>query len=154
LKLSRDGWTGLAALAASLFLFAMTLGLKESPLVPIGPGFYPQIILGLTAVLAAALLFVSFRDPSARAAGEPKNYGLVFGVFAICGVYAGALPFVGFRIATLLFVAALHATLDWPKTRKGWGAVAVNAVITTLVTYILFEKYLTVLLPRGIWTDF
>src|SRR5687768_10722448 len=56
LKLSREGWTGLAALAASLVLFTLTLDLKPNPLVPIGPGFYPRIVLGLSAVLAAALI--------------------------------------------------------------------------------------------------
>jgi hypothetical protein len=35
LKLSREGWTGLAALAASLVLFTLTLDLKPNPLVPI-----------------------------------------------------------------------------------------------------------------------
>jgi putative tricarboxylic transport membrane protein len=44
LKLSKDGWAGLAVLAASLFLFALTVGLQDNPLVPIGPGFYPRIV--------------------------------------------------------------------------------------------------------------
>ena len=56
MKLSRDGWGGLAVLAASLLLFWGTLGLKDNPLVPIGPGFYPRIVLGLTAVLSLWLL--------------------------------------------------------------------------------------------------
>ena len=57
-RLSSRGtaWRGSSCLAASLVLFALTLGLKASPLVPIGPGFYPRIVLGITAVLSAALL--------------------------------------------------------------------------------------------------
>jgi len=155
LKLDRDGWTGLAALAASLFLFWQTLGLKESPLVPIGPGFYPRIILGITAVLSALLLgFSLFRKkPSSEKSGS-RNYPLVFVVFLICGVYVGALPFIGYRIATLLFVPALQVALDWPQTKKQWAGVAVTALVTTVVTYYVFEKYLQVLLPRGRWTDF
>ena len=43
-------------LAASLFLFGLTLSLKDNPLVPIGPGFYPRIVLVATAALALALL--------------------------------------------------------------------------------------------------
>jgi len=52
LKLSRDGWAGLVILAASLVLFALTLDLKANALVPIGPGFYPRLVIGLTAALA------------------------------------------------------------------------------------------------------
>ena len=55
MKLSRAGWAGLASLVASLVLFALTLDLKANPLVPIGPGFYPRIVLGLTAALALIL---------------------------------------------------------------------------------------------------
>jgi putative tricarboxylic transport membrane protein len=153
LRLSKDGWTGLAVLAASLILFGLTLGLRDNPLVPIGPGFYPRIVLGIAAVLAVSLLVVSFLGKPAPA-GSGANYGLVVAVFAIFFVYVGALPYLGFRIATLLFVPALQVTLDLPRSRKAWAIVAATAVITTVVSYVLFERYLQVLLPRGRWTDF
>jgi len=155
LKLSKDGWTGLAALAASLILFALTLDLKPSPLVPIGPGFYPRIVLGITAVLAAALvLFDLLAPPAPAATASGANYALVLAVFVTFGLYVGALPYLGFRISTLLFVAALQGVLDPPKTRRAWIVAAVTALVTTAVCYIVFERYLQVLLPRGRWTEF
>ena len=154
MKLSRQGWTGLAALAASLALFWATLDLKPNPLVPIGPGFYPRIILGLTAVLAAALIAFDFFRPKEPGVPSGANYALVIVVFAVFGLYVGALPALGFRISTFLFVAALQATLDPPRSARAWIVVAVSAFLTTLVSYYLFERYLQVLLPRGRWTDF
>ena len=153
MRLSKDGWTGLAVLAASVILFGLTLGLRDNPLVPIGPGFYPRIVLGISAALALALIVFSFL---AKAPARPSgaNYGLVLTVFAIFFAYVGALPYLGFRIATFLFVPALQVSLEFPKTRKDWAVVAATAVITTVVSYILFERYLQVLLPRGRWTDF
>jgi hypothetical protein len=155
LKLSKDGWTGLAVLAASLVLFALTLELKQNPLVPIGPGFYPRIVLGITAVLAASLVVFDLRlRNAATAPAQNLNHGLVLGVFAIFGLYVGALPFLGYRISTFLFVAALQAALEPPRTMRAWLIVGASALVTTLVTYVLFERYLQVLLPRGRWTDF
>jgi putative tricarboxylic transport membrane protein len=154
LRLSKDGWTGLACLAASLVFFGLTLGLKESALVPIGPGFYPRIVLGITAVLAAALFAFSLIDKDKPAAADAKNYALVFGVFLVFGVYVGALPYLGYRLATFAFIAALQATLEPPKGRKAWTIVLASALVTTAVTYVVFEHYLTVLLPRGRWTGF
>ena len=154
--MSRDAITGLAVLAASLVLFVLTLDLKPNALVPIGPGFYPRIVLGISALLAAALLvfeLLAKKKPAAHSGGN-ENYRLVFVIFLIFGVYVGALPFLGYRIATLLFVAVLQATLEPPRGAKRWGFVGLNALLTTAVTYILFEKYLLVLLPRGLWTDF
>ena len=154
--LSRDGWGGLAVLAASLLLFWGTLGLKDNPLVPIGPGFYPRIVLGVTAVLSLWLLLadVFASKPPAASRRERLNYRLVALTFAVFGLYVGALPYLGFRIATGLYVAATCALLAPPRNAKTWAGVFILAVLTALVTYLVFERYLLVLLPRGRLTGF
>jgi putative tricarboxylic transport membrane protein len=154
LKLSKDGWGGLAVLAASLFLFALTLGLKDNPLVPIGPGFYPRIVLGVTAAFAFALVVADLWGPGKRSQAEKLNYLLVVEMFALFGLYCGALPYLGFRICTFLYVAASNALLDVPRGWKGATRVLAVALITTVIVYYAFERYLTVLLPRGRWTNF
>jgi hypothetical protein len=75
-------------------------------------------------------------------------------VFLVFGVYVGALPYLGYRVATFLFVGALQATLEPPKGPRAWTWVLVTALATTAVTYVIFQHYLLVLLPRGHWTDF
>ena len=155
--MSRDGIAGLAVLAASLVLFALTLDLKDSPLVPIGPGFYPRIVLALTALLSLGLVVSDVLSRKEKPKDQPKqklNYPLVaisFGVFAL---YAVALPWLGFRIATVLFVGGANALLDPPRGARGWGRVLVLALVTTFVTWLVFERWLSVLLPRGRWTGF
>ena len=155
--MSRDGVAGLAVLAASLALFALTLDLKDNPMVPLGPGFYPRIVLGLTALLSLGLVVSDVlsrkRNPKEQAK-KKLNYPLVaisFGVFAL---YAVALPWLGFRIATVLFVGGANALLDPPRGARGWGRVLVLALLTSLVTWLVFERWLSVLLPRGKWTGF
>ena len=154
MKLSKDGWSGLAILAASLVLFGLTLGLKDNPLVPIGPGYYPRIVLAITAAFALALVVSDFLSEKSARVREPLNYLLVVEMFALFGLYVGALPYLGFRISTFVYVAASNALLDSPKSAKGWGRVLLVAAITTLVVYYVFERYLTVLMPRGRWTHF
>jgi hypothetical protein len=70
-------------------------------------------------------------------------------VFVVFGLYVGALPWLGYRISTFL-----QCVLEPPRAMRGWIAVLATALITTVVTHILFERYLSVLLPRGRWTDF
>ena len=154
MSLSRDGWGGLAVLAASLFLFALTLGLKDNPLVPIGPGYYPRIVLAVTAAFALALVVMDVLQPKKSKARESLNYLLVVEMFVVFGLYAGALPYLGFRISTFLYVAASNALLDFPRSPKGWARALSVGLITTLIVYYVFERYLTVLLPRGRWTNF
>ena len=155
--IGRDGWAGVVVLALCAILYWLTLGLKGNPLVPIGPEFYPRIVIGITAAFAALLVVADFlargKIRSPRAAAKP-NYVLVASTFAVFGVYVAALPYLGFRLATVLYVAATAALLARPRGATGWAKVLVLAVITAAATYFVFERYLSVLLPRGRWTDF
>jgi len=157
---SRDGIAGLAVLAASLVLFALTLDLKGSPMVPVGPGFYPRIVLGLTGLLSLGLVIADVnarRKPGAGTATtkpEKLNYRLValsFGAFAL---YCIALPGLGFRIATFAYVVAANALLAPPRSMRGWAGAVILGLATAFATWLIFERTLSVLLPRGRWTGF
>jgi hypothetical protein len=154
MSLSRDGVAGLILLGISLALLYQTLSLPHIPIVPVGPGFYPRIVLGFLAICSAALVVQDLlkRRAPAQAAG-PRRYGLVVALFAIFGAYVGLMPYVGFRIATVLFVAAAQIALDRPRTGAQWAVVIAVALGTVAATYLVFERYLLVLLPRGSWTD-
>jgi len=154
LKLSRDGWAGLVVLAASLVLFGLTLELRANPLVPIGPGFYPRIVLGVTALLAALLVVTDWYAAKKAGPKVPADYAAVVLQFAVFGIYAAALPWLGFRIATFAYVAVTNALMDPPRGARQWARVAAIALASALATYFVFEHYLSVLLPRGRWTDF
>ena len=157
MHLSRDSIAGLVCLALSLGLLYLTAGLPHNPLVPIGPEFYPRIVLVITAVLSVALVAadaLAGRRGRGEAAAAPakRNYGLVTVTFAVFALYVLLLPLAGFRIATFLFVAALQAVLEKPRGWRRWCIVAAAALATVAATYLAFEVYLSVLLPRGRWT--
>ena len=157
--MSRDGIAGLAVLAASLALFALTLDLKDSPMVPVGPGFYPRIVLGLTAALSLGLVIADLlarrtRGALPAAARQRLNYPLVAMSFGVFALYAVALPWLGFRIATFLYVGGSNALLDPPRGAKGWSRALILALATAAATWLVFERWLSVLLPRGSWTGF
>jgi hypothetical protein len=160
MRLGRDGIAGLVGLAVSLGLIPFALGLPKMPIVPVGPGFYPLIVLAFMAATSAVLVvqdvIVQRRaaPPSADAAAAPQRaYDLVIAAFAVVGAYVGLLPYLGYRIATVLFVATFQFVLDRPATVRQWVILAAVAVATSMITYVLFDQYLSVLLPRGRWTN-
>jgi len=63
------------------------------------------------------------------------------------------LPPLGFRIATFLFVLSLQVTLEWPRGRKHWLLAIAVAAATSLICYLVFQNYLSLLLPRGTWSN-
>ena len=158
--LSRDTVSGLTCLSVSLVLLVFTFGLPPASMVPIGPAFYPRIVLGLTAFLSIALIITDVHiarrsTPAADSVvgSRPStNYRLVVVTFVLFGLYIGALPSLGFRIATFAFVLALQVALERPETATKWLLAVGVAVATTLICYLVFEDYLSVLLPRGTWS--
>jgi hypothetical protein len=162
MMLSRDGIAGLVCLAIAIWLLLLTRGMPPAVLVPIGPAFYPRVVLTILGILGAMLLafdLIAARRrrangaaPPAVETGPPRNYLLVLATFVLFGLYILALPGLGFRISTFVFATALQVTLDWPRDPRRWALVFVVALATTLVCHLVFETYLSVLLPRGRWS--
>ncbi len=163
--LGRDGVAGLVCLAISVAMLAMTADLPHSSMVPIGPDFYPRIVLTVGAFLSLLLVVFDIaahrrarRVPvpaaaaAAAAAAAPKNYTLVILTFVLFTLYVAALAPLGYRISTFLFVVAEQALLDPPKSVNRWLFIVIVGVATSWITHITFEGYLQVLLPRGTWT--
>jgi len=159
--MGRDTLTGLVVLAASLVLFWATLGLERHPMVPVGPGFYPRIVLGITAAMGLLLVLLDVlgrrravatpAEPADARAARP-NYALVIAAFAVFTAYVLALPYLGFRIATFAFLIVMQAVLETPRGARRWVVVLAVALVATAASYYAFERYLHVLLPRGLWT--
>ena len=158
MSLSRDGIAGLVLLTVSLVLLFQSFSLPSLPIVPVGPGFFPRIVLGFLATASVVLVLQDWSKRLVRAAasaGEPpprRNYPMVAAAFVIVAIYIALLPLFGFRVATPLFVGALQAMLDLPRTVRQWAVLVAVAIGTVAVTYLVFETYLLVLLPRGSWT--
>ena len=155
--IGRDGIAALVVLVASAALFALTLSLRDNPFVPIGPGFYPRVVLGVTAVLALALLVSDVVQRRGRAPVSPRppsGYRRVALLFAVFGIYVATLPLLGFRLASFAFLVVAQCTIDAPGDRRRWIALVGVALVTTVIAYLVFERYLSVLLPRGRWTGF
>jgi hypothetical protein len=159
--LGRDGVAGLVCLALSIGLFALTFGLPPATVVPIGPAFYPRVVIALLGALSVILIVMDLRAARARAgtatvpaaaAAAGPNYRLVLATFIEFGLYIALLPLIGFRLATFAFVVALQVTLEWPRSPKHWALTLAVAIGTSAVCYIVFEDYLSVLLPRGTWS--
>jgi putative tricarboxylic transport membrane protein len=151
--MSRDATIGLICLLGSLGLLAMTRGLHQSSLVPIGPAFYPRILFVVTAVLSALLLITGLRRREAAKPAAPIGYRYVLSTFAVVIAYIVLLPILGYRLGTFLFVGGLQVVLEPPATRR-WTLILIVALATAVVTYYVFEVYLAVLLPRGRLTGF
>ena len=81
------------------------------------------------------------------------KYLLPLFIGTLAGVVGGALPGVTITM-TIIVVLPFTFGLDPPRDLRGWGRVALVALVAAAATYVVFERELLVLLPRGSWTGF
>jgi putative tricarboxylic transport membrane protein len=144
-----------AMLAFCLFALWQSLLLSLTDRLGPGPGFFPFWLALIGIVLSLALFVSIWREPQAAApdASEevvrilPHGWGAMR-CFAIIGLLAAvtiAMEFVGFRLAMLVFNAALVIALG----ERRWWVVAVFALLGSFGVYYVFTTWLDVLLPTG-----
>ena len=150
----RDTGIGLGLLAFCGVLYWQTGAISTPPFVPIGPAFYPRVLLLLLAALAVWLLVENIlrgRGPSQgvkKPEGPPPNYRRVLLGFLVFLAYVASLNIIGYMTSTFLFILGLSWSVG-PRDRRGLPKLIGVAFGTALVIYLVFEKYLFVFLPRG-----
>ena len=151
----RDAGIGLGLLAFCGLLYWQAGRTPTPPFVPIGPAFYPRVILILLAGLAVWLIAedVLLRRvpsrPEKKAATSPPDYGRVLLAFFVFLGYVIGLSLIGYLAATFLFVLGLSWAMG-PREIRALPKLVAVAIGTALATYLVFEKYLYVFLPRGL----
>ncbi len=112
-----------------------------------GPGLYPFFI-GLSIAIFSMALFIPELRPQTRPSlfnrGDIKT--LLFMIVAFC-LWILMIPFLGYVIVTLLVTYGFCKIM---KLEGLWKPISISAG-TALFIYLLFDYWLYIDLPRGIW---
>lgn len=117
-----------------------------------GPGFlffWGGIVLGILSIIVLIMALVSKRKGIQE--GEERIFGNINWVKVIAVVlsliaYGIILERLGFLVSTFLFIAFLLSSIE----PKKWYIVIITAIVSSSLTYALFEIWLKVRLPKGI----
>jgi hypothetical protein len=126
------------------------------PFVPYGPAFYPRVILLVLGALAAWLIVQAIMmrpGGTGTESGRTEPFsgsGKARVGFAVFFAYVVALSLIGYLAATFLFVLGMSWVMG-PRRARELPKLGAVALATTVVTYLVFERYLHVFLPRGFW---
>ncbi|WP_176220555.1 tripartite tricarboxylate transporter TctB family protein [Cohnella massiliensis] len=147
--------TALLFLLLGLVTLWQSQDLKFGSLKSIGPGFFPVVFGGLTAGLSVLMLAGLLKarkqgDASPEKTNEEADEPVRL---------RGALSFIGIFVLFLVvshfvgFVAATFASLGvaaYLLGLKGWRLAALT-VATTAAVWLIFDLWLGIALPPGIW---
>jgi hypothetical protein len=158
--MGRDFVIGLIIVAMSILLLFNTMGIPTPPIVPLGPAFYPRILLALLLIMGMILfvLDISKRKPSGERKGDKKKalkdkewlikYKKIIWGFIVFGVYILFIPIMGFYSSTAIVLVVLQGLLGY-REPKQIPLFFVVSIITTVCIYLIFERYLMVVFPKG-----
>jgi len=163
-----DKVIGLILIAFSIFMYIQADRLPPAMFGTLGAGFVPKILFCILAGCGALLTIQSLlRDRKARAsaAGLPsdkagldksrfsvkaflKSYQYVIFGFVVFFVYVVLMYYLGYPIATLIFMPVFMWILG-PRNKKAALVTALTTLGVTFIIYYSFLKLLSVFLPEG-----
>jgi len=158
--MGRDAVIGLIVVVMSVLLLFNTMGIPTPPIVPLGPAFYPRMLLALLLVMGMILFILDIfkRKPSGKRKGDKEKalkdegwlikYKKVIWGFTVFGLYILFIPIIGFYSSTAVVLVILQAILGYRGPRQ-LPLFLIVSIITTVCIYLIFEKYLMVVFPKG-----
>lgn len=137
-------WLGIAVLIC-LGSLRLSLGDLRHP----GPGFFSFLAGTILGILSIFLFFQSIQKgpKEKKETFWPNRQGARQMTWMVITLifYVIAMNYVGFFFSTLLFLGFLLRGIG----RQKWPAVIVVTTLATFVSYLIFQYWLDVQLPRG-----
>jgi len=145
-----DQASSLFWLLVSIAVFVESIRLGVGKLHNPGTGFLTFGASGILGILSL-LLFLRASLHQDEVKREPLFVGkfwtrIVF-VLIVLFLYSRMMPVLGYLFSTFL----LMTTLFWILERKKMVFVLVSSIVSTLVTYLVFSKWLNCQFPDGLF---
>jgi putative tricarboxylic transport membrane protein len=108
-------------------------------------GFFPFYI-GLAIVISSVInLWSAYRESESGLFAEWGQLRQVMAVVIPTTIYVAAIPFIGLYVSSVLLIGFFMRWLG----KYNWLLIAAVAIGMPLLTYIVFEKWFLVPLPKG-----
>jgi hypothetical protein len=144
IKSERDFWSGLMFLAVGIaFAWGATTYSFGNSARP-GPGYFPFGLGVLLALLGAIVLFKALTietEDGEKVGSFPWRPLLV--ILATVALFGFIIP----RLGLLISLPLLVLMSSWASDEFGWVATLTNAVVLTLMSWLIFVKGLNLTIP-------
>jgi len=108
-------------------------------------GFFPFCIGLFILVSTAVNLWNLWRERKDGLFAEWHQLRQVLSVVIPTAIYVASIPFIGLYVASAIFIAWFMRWLG----KYGWPVIAAIAIGMPIVTYIVFERWFLLPLPKG-----
>ena len=113
-------------------------------------GFFPFYLGVIIIASSAANLLEAARKGSDKTFADWSQLRQVLAITIPTAVYVTVIPWVGIYVSSLFLIALF---MVWLGNYRVWYAFALSAAVI-IATYLTFEKWFLVPLPKGPFEDF
>ena len=146
-KFSSTFWEGVFLFVVSVFGISMSFISHKDFNVEwkLSPYLFPLIISFFLLILSISIIMQGLKDESEKKEKSKIDIKslLIFGL--VCLLYLLVFNFLGFVLSTIILLVLLMMLLG----ERRWWFILLVSVISSLVIYLVFAKYLSVMLPKG-----
>ena len=146
-KFSSTFWEGVFLFVVSVFGISMSFISHKDFNVEwkLSPYLFPLIISFFLLILSISIIMQGLKDESEKKEKSKIDIKslLIFGL--ICILYLLVFNFLGFVLSTIILLVLLMMLLG----ERRWWFILLVSVISSVLIYLLFAKYLSVMLPKG-----
>ena len=146
-KFSSTFWEGVFLFVVSVFGISMSFISHKDFNVEwkLSPYLFPLIISFFLLILSISIIMQGLKDESEKKEKSKIDIKslLIFGL--VCILYLLIFNFLGFVLSTIILLVLLMMLLG----ERRWWFILLVSVISSLIIYLLFAKYLSVMLPKG-----
>jgi putative tricarboxylic transport membrane protein len=145
-----DRISALFLIGFAIAICVESIRLGQGSLSTPGPGLIPLgcgLILGILALILFICTFKKVTEVREVLWRSGTKWRKLILTFASLIGYAFLLDLLGFRLVTLLWMAFVCLAVG----NMRWKMTVFTSVVTTLACYILFEHYLGIRFPIGIF---
>jgi putative tricarboxylic transport membrane protein len=135
----------IAAFALLVIVGSVQVGIgwgAEGPKAGFFPFYVGLMILASSIINFGAVMSDGRND---QPFAEWGQLGKVMSMLVPTAIYVALVPWIGIYVASMLLIAVFMRWLG----RYGWGMIAAVAIGVPIVTFIIFEKWFLVPLPKG-----
>jgi putative tricarboxylic transport membrane protein len=108
-------------------------------------GFFPFYIALFILLASGVTALTALAGPGDRLFAEWSQLRQVLVVVVPTTIYVFMVPVIGMYVSSLLLIAAFMKFLG----RYGWPLTLAVAIGVTIATYLMFEKWFLIPLPKG-----
>ena len=150
-----DKISSLVWLIGSIAIIAGSLVYSFGSWAHPGPAFLP-LWCGIVMAALSLIVFIQAirKDKAATEEKEESSFftarwGKLVAALIILFAYAFLFETLGFVLVTFVFMLLVLKVVEPTK----WSTALIVSVLTTAFSYLLFESWLKVPMPRGFWPN-